>query len=286
MKFKVNQARQKPLYQVIAESFKNKEDARHRASFLKQQQIEAFIRKAEICGETYYRVQAGVFRYKENAEKRIEELKRMGIGEPFIVTVPTNVSKELSELTILGQSCFTADDMDTFAQSLNPDAPRLGKSYEKFAQHYGIRADVAFAQALYETDNFRFTGDVNSEQNNFCNLGVTDAKRSGFSFPTAESGVLAHIQHLYAYASTDPLPEGYPLVDPLFNDVERGNAKTWVALNEKKFVRENHDIRSILQIYEKMARFIENEKPSAKPTFIIKWFRHLKSVWANLRDKR
>lgn len=286
MKPKASNREQTQLYQVIAESFKNKDDARHRVSFLKQQQIEAFIREVEICGETYYRVQAGVFPYKENAEKRVAELKRMGIGEPFIVTVPTDISNEMSHLTILGPACFDARDMDAFAQHLNSDAPQLGQSYEKIAKHYGIRGDVAFAQALYETDNFRFSGDINCEQNNFCSLGVTDSKRSGFSFPTAESGVLAHIQHLYAYASTDPLPEGYPLVDPLFNDVERGSAKTWVALNEKRPVPESHDDRSILQIYEKMTRFIKNEKPSAQPAFIPKWFRHLKNVWAKLRSKQ
>lgn len=87
MKFKVKQTRQEPLYQVIAESFKDKDGARHRITFLKQQQIEAFIREVDICKETYYRVQTGVFRYKENAEKRVAELKKMGIGEPFIVTV-------------------------------------------------------------------------------------------------------------------------------------------------------------------------------------------------------
>jgi N-acetylmuramoyl-L-alanine amidase len=45
--------------------------------------------------------------------------------------------------------------------------------------------------------------------------------------------VLAHLQHLYAYASTKPLTDGYPLVDPRFNHVARGSAPTWVGFNGK-----------------------------------------------------
>ena len=44
-------------------------------------------------------------------------------------------------------------------------------------------------------------------------------------------GVEAHIQHLYAYATTADLPEGCELVDPRFKYVKRGIAPLWKDLN-------------------------------------------------------
>lgn len=39
--------------------------------------------------------------------------------------------------------------------------------------------------------------------------------------------MLALLQHLFAYASEDSLPDEYPLVDPRFDLVTRGSAKDW-----------------------------------------------------------
>jgi hypothetical protein len=43
-------------------------------------------------------------------------------------------------------------------------------------------------------------------------------------FVRPEYGIEAQIQHLYAYATTAPLPEGTVLVDPRFTFVSRGTA--------------------------------------------------------------
>ncbi|WVX84516.1 glucosaminidase domain-containing protein [Niallia oryzisoli] len=160
-------------------------------------------------------------------------------------SVPTGYS-------ILGPTYLSPEQMNRFAKSVNPNAPELGGYYLTLGEYYGIRGDVAFSQALHETNYFRFTGIVKPEQNNFAGIGATGPSNSGASFTTPEEGVLAHIQHLYAYATTQPLLDKYPLVDPRFHFVKRGSASTWTALNGKWAVPGTTYGQSILSIYEKM----------------------------------
>ena len=152
----------------------------------------------------------------------------------------------------MGQTLLSPEHMNLFVKNINPDAIELGIYYLTFGEYYGIRGDIAFAQAMHETDYLRFTGVVQPEQNNFCGLGTTGPDNPGASFDTPREGVLAHMQHLYAYASAKPLPDRYPLIDPRFDLVKRGSATTWVGLNGKWAVPGTHYGQSILGLYEKM----------------------------------
>ncbi|MEH7307871.1 N-acetylmuramoyl-L-alanine amidase [Neobacillus drentensis] len=154
--------------------------------------------------------------------------------------------------TILGPTFLSPEQMNQFVKKVNPKAPELGEFYQTFGKYYGIRGDVAFAQAIHETDYFRFTGVVNPEQNNYAGIGATGGDTRGASFDNAEEGVLAQLQHLFAYATTKPLPNKYPLVDHRFQLVDRGSAPTWTALNGKWAVPGTTYGQSILSLYEKM----------------------------------
>jgi len=85
-----------------------------------------------------------------------------------------------------------------------------------------VNHDIAFSQMCLETGYLDFGGDVEPSQNNFCGLGTTGGGVKGASFPDARTGVKAHIQHLKAYASKDPVVP--PIVDPRFDLVARGIA--------------------------------------------------------------
>lgn len=277
------------LYKVIASSFKIKKNADERVAFLHGKGIESFVKTTIISGETWYRVQAGAFSTRENAEIRLAEVKKAGITDAFIVaendlastgqasggntppsksgegsgndgpansgndennsTLPPNISPDL---TIFGATYLSPEQMNQFVKKFNPSAPELGSLYQKFGTAFGIRGDVAFAQALLETNYFRFTGDVGPEQNNFAGIGATGSGKRGASFETQETGVLAQFQHLYAYTSTKALPGQYPLVDPRFHLVDRGSAPTWTSLNGQWAVPGNNYGQSILNLYEKM----------------------------------
>lgn len=131
--------------------------------------------------------------------------------------------------------------------------PDLAEFYLRIGAEYGIRGDLAFVQAAKETHYWQFTGDVQPFQNNYCGLWATSVPITGQEsyngadpsvvrfepglhgvvFASPEVGVEAHIQHLYAYATRDPLPAGKVLYDPRFSLVNRGSAPTWQKLNAR-----------------------------------------------------
>ncbi|MBD0265821.1 MAG: glucosaminidase domain-containing protein, partial [Tolypothrix sp. Co-bin9] len=100
-----------------------------------------------------------------------------------------------------------------------PDIPKL---YREEAGIEGVNYDIAFCQMCVETGFLRFGGDIRPEQNNFAGLGAIGGGSEAASFPSARIGVRAHVQHLKAYASLEPLVQ--EVVDPRFRFVTRGIA--------------------------------------------------------------
>lgn len=78
------------------------------------------------------------------------------------------------------------------------------EAYARHGGQYGVRWDYAVFQMMHETDSLRFTGDAKAANNNFAGIGVTgDPQRwrvEGDTFANVDQGVLAHVQHLAAYA--------------------------------------------------------------------------------------
>ena len=99
----------------------------------------------------------------------------------------------------------------------------------------GVRAEVAFCQAMKETGFLRFGGDVQIEQYNFAGLGATGNGVRGESFSSVRIGIRAQIQHLKAYASTEPLVN--ECVDNRFKYVNRGCAPCveWLGIQENPY---------------------------------------------------
>jgi N-acetylmuramoyl-L-alanine amidase len=82
--------------------------------------------------------------------------------------------------------------------------------------------------------------------------------------------VLAHVQHLYAYASKSPIPSTDSKADPRFDLVKRGSATTWQALNGKWAVPGTRYGQLILERYKKMLesalKEVEKEQDKLKMT--------------------
>ena len=96
----------------------------------------------------------------------------------------------------------------------------------------GVRGDIAFCQSIIETNWFKFTGDVNPDQNNYAGLGATGGGVEGEHYDCPATGVLAQIQHLKAYGST--LPLNLPKVDTRYDYVvPKGKAPKWTDLSGK-----------------------------------------------------
>lgn len=103
-------------------------------------------------------------------------------------------------------------------------AGRLVKTYIRESHREGVNYEVAICQMCLETGFLRFNGSVSRFQNNFCGLGATDSYTSGDWFGSMEEGVRAHIQHLKAYASIEPITP--PYADKRLVHVRRGTVFT------------------------------------------------------------
>lgn len=128
---------------------------------------------------------------------------------------------------IMGNGNTTEVQLIMFLKANNENAlsqfPDLPKLYREEANIEGVNYDTAFCQMCVETNFLRFSaGDIKPSQNNFAGLGGVGGGSESATFPSARIGVRAHIQHLKAYASLEPLVQ--ELVDPRFRFVTRGVA--------------------------------------------------------------
>lgn len=193
------------------------------------------LRGARAAGVPIYLLVEHSFHTNTAAAKWLsidENLDRLAEAEADLLAGYFNV-QTVPEIrtSIMGTAQATAQQMALFCRSRNPAPQITGCSLEALAQMYliegateGVRGDVAFAQSLHETGFFRFGGIVQPGQNNFAGIGALNGNTVGqaATFPNALTGVRAQIQHLKAYASTEPLKN--PCVDPRFGLVTRGSA--------------------------------------------------------------
>ena len=193
------------------------------------------LRGARAAGVPIYLLVEHSFHTNTAAAKWLsvdENLDRLAEAEADLLAGYFNV-QTVPEIrtSIMGTAQATAQQMALFCRSRNSAPQITGCSLEALAQMYliegateGVRGDVAFAQSLHETGFFRFGGIVQPGQNNFAGIGALNGNAAGqaATFPNALTGVRAQIQHLKAYASTEPLKN--PCVDPRFGLVTRGSA--------------------------------------------------------------
>jgi N-acetylmuramoyl-L-alanine amidase/Mannosyl-glycoprotein endo-beta-N-acetylglucosaminidase len=127
---------------------------------------------------------------------------------------------------IIGSGNTSEVQMQIFLRNNNENAivkfPDLPKLYREEAAIEGVNSDIAFCQMCLETGFLRFGGEIKPEQNNFAGLGTIGSGSEVATFMDSRTGVKAHIQHLKAYASLEPLVQD--IVDPRFRFVTRGVA--------------------------------------------------------------
>lgn len=174
---------------------------------------------------------------------------------------------------ILGTAVATEEQMAAFITRRNPK-PKLNASVAELVHFYyeegareGIRGDIALCQALKETGFFTYGGDVSPAQNNFCGLGATGNHEPGALFATPALGVRAHIQHLKAYATSEPPVT--PLVDPRYTHVKQyrpdvfGKIATWRGLNGVWAVPGKEYGEQILALWQEATRPDASERSLA-----------------------
>ena len=170
---------------------------------------------------------------------------------------------------IMGKGAVSAEDMSVFLVRNNPQinssyARTLAKLYNEEAAYEGVNHDIAFAQMCLETGFLKFGGLVQPEWNNFCGLGAIGPEQPGLVFPDPRTGVRAHIQHLKAYATNEPLKGA--LVDPRYKYVRLGSspgieglAGTWAV--DKQY---SEKISDILQRFYDFAFLERNQRKNLR----------------------
>lgn len=162
--------------------------------------------------------------------------------------------------SIMGESSASAKQMVAYFTSVDarypesvyeskgaPTIDAFAQIVVEEAQAEGVKAEIVFCQAMKETGWLRFGGSVKPDQCNFAGLGATGGSVSGAVFPDVRTGIRAQVQHLKAYASTDPLVN--KCVDPRFSYVKRGSATTLASLNGKWAVPGNHYGEDIFEMF-------------------------------------
>jgi len=148
---------------------------------------------------------------------------------------PAVVFKPQPPVNIMSGGMVPSETLALFLLQNNPAAASdyiyaLAKIYVEEAAFEGVNHDIAFSQMCLETGFQRYGGLVTPDQYNFAGLGATGlpgpdgSPDKGLYFPDPRIGVRAQIQHLKAYASTEPL--NGELVNPRFRFVQRGSSPT------------------------------------------------------------
>ena len=176
---------------------------------LKWQANKALIGQVDKQNMTVHRWFAnkacpGDYLYNLHGQIAAEVNKRLGVSSG--AAAPGTAA---GYTKIAGKSIATAERMRAYIRSVNPSVPQsvidMIPFYISEGKAEGIRGDIAFSQSCLETGNFTFSGSaVTLDQNNFCGMGVTANGMKGNSFKTPQLGIRAQIQHLKAYANTDP----------------------------------------------------------------------------------
>ncbi|HEY9696443.1 MAG TPA: N-acetylmuramoyl-L-alanine amidase [Trichocoleus sp.] len=158
---------------------------------------------------------------------------------------------------IMGRGTTSDVQLMMFLKSCNADSlaqfPELTKLYREEAAIEGVNHDIAFAQMCLETDFLQFLPDLKPEHNNFGGLGAISSDGLAH-FSSARIGIRAQIQHLKAYATTEPLVQA--LVDPRFHCVRRGIAPTVTLLSGRWSAAADYGDR-ILAIAKRLYEFTD-----------------------------
>ena len=211
-----------------------------------KKKAKVYKAKKDSNGVWYYNIKTKDFaktgKYKMEAYATLGS-KSYAVGSTTIKRTSVDKQEESGYYTIMGDAGVTLNQMISYYQAnatypsfyANTDAPTL----KKFCQLYineckteGVKVEVAFAQAMKETNFLKYGGDVSIGQYNFAGIGATGGGEPGNSFANVQTGIRAQVQHLKAYASEDALINN--VVDPRFKYVKRGVCPyvEWLGINE------------------------------------------------------
>jgi hypothetical protein len=166
---------------------------------------------------------------------------------------------------IRGPSRCTAAELAKFAERRRQPVPEsFAYAYFRLGERYGIRGDIAFCQALYETRALAAGRVRPIGEARMTDLWGLQGRDELFS----DAFVEMHLQLLYGFAVAGPLPEAAGLSVPRLQWIERkgwrGKAPHWEDLNGKWSYPGTNYGRDIAAIWRNLLEWSEQERGRAE----------------------
>jgi hypothetical protein len=181
--------------------------------------------------------------------------------------IPGPLPAATTGVTLMGPSTLDANQLtgwfnaQGYLDRTSAPISQLASWYVQAGGILGIRGDVAFAQAMLETGGFASTDAVGL--NNYAGIGHCDTCPAGWSFPSAEDGVIGQLQLLRIFAGAGPPPKGAPapvLPSLVPSHVGRsGCCQTWESLTGVWATDPSYGTK-ILSIYLQMLNFAQSSQ--------------------------
>jgi Mannosyl-glycoprotein endo-beta-N-acetylglucosaminidase len=191
------------------------------------------------------------------------------LPSPAAGQVPVATGTPVLGASLLGPAQITAWYESTGIESRSPTAvARVAQLFVEEGAVQGVRGDIAFAQAMLETGYLRYGGQVEPADHNFGGIGACDSCERGLRFPDPETGVRAHVQHLWAYASptADAAALARPVVDVRFANVRPpGRAPLWEMMGNGNWATSTAYAPRVLGIWRQMLAANGIPEPPAAP---------------------
>jgi hypothetical protein len=191
------------------------------------------------------------------------------LPSPAAGQAPAATGTPVLGASLLGPAQITAWYESTGVESRSPTAvARVARLFVEEGAVQGVRGDIAFAQAMLETGYLRYGGLVEPADHNFGGIGACDSCERGLRFPDPETGVRAHVQHLWAYASptADAAALARPVVDVRFANVRPpGRAPLWEMMGNGNWATAPTYAPKVLAIWRQMLAANGVPVPEAAP---------------------
>jgi len=166
---------------------------------------------------------------------------------------------------ILGEPRLSAERMAAYVRRRNPNAPDVAELYLKIGDKYGVRGDLAFCQAIYETKAWAAVYEGPYWRPLLAEVWASPPADGGH-----EALIEAQIQRLYGFATEadKPLPAGRGWLDVRFRVLERrdwrGSARCWEDLNGRWIAPGRRYGQDIVAIWRSMGEWRMTGKSEAK----------------------
>ena len=196
----------------------------------------------------------------------------------------------LTRTPIVGDSTASASTMAAYFKAMGRSYPSdvysaygagsiddFCRILEEEAKAEGVNPAVVFAQAMVETNNLRFGGQVSAAQCNFASLGVTGDNARGTDFSSYGSdavrmGLRAQVQHLKAYATDAPLKNA--CVDAGYDAVPKGSAAYVELLGSGVWSGDSGYASKIVKILDAYApTFVTSSEKSYSAVYNYEFYR-------------